>query len=198
MATLKIEVPFEERKRYKEGVVYEDVEPDVEPPTYFDASLKGDIDYFEAYVKKYPLSDPENLERLKGIERALFYTYGDEGNMFMNEAVYMIMINHGYQFSNDLFALLVCGSIYNFIGTEIHNCESKLKDCIEKYQKLEITINNQEELMTQTQSFINYMYDTESNNQQPYQDALLGVPLMIRSFSTRDGEHLFSKFKCYI
>jgi hypothetical protein len=183
--------PFEGRKRYKEGV---DVVPDFEPSTYFDASLKGEIDYFEAYVKKYPPSDPENLSRLEGIEGALFYEYGDEGKMYMNEVVYIIMIIHGYQFSNDLFALLVCGSIYILIGTEIHNYDSKLKDCIEKYQKLEITINGQSELMTQMKSFIHYMYDTESYNQEPLQDALLGVSFSIRSFTTTDDEPLFPNF----
>jgi hypothetical protein len=187
--------PFEGRKRYKEGV---DVVPDFEPSTYFDASLKGDIDYFEAYVKKYPLSDPENLSRLEGIERALFCEYGDEGNMFMNEAIFMILLSYGYEFSNDLFALLVCGSIYNVICDKTHKKYDYLKACIEYYCKLEININDQSELMTQSQSFVHYMYDTESNNQEPLQDALYEIPWTIRSFRTKDDKQFFPKFNCYI
>ena len=63
---------------------------------------------------------------------------------------------------------------------------------------LEININDQSELMDKTNSFIHYMYDTESNNQEPFQDALLGIPFLITSFRTTDGKPLFPKFNCYI
>ena len=190
MTTLeRVENPFDRRKKYK---------VDDEPFTYFDASKTGDITYFEAFVKKYPLSNPENLPRLEGIEGALFYQYGDEDKMYMNEVLYMILISNGYEFSNDLFALLVCGSIYGVICDETDKKYDYLKGCIEYYCKLEININDESELMDKTNSFIHYMYDTESYNQEPYQDALLGIPCTIRSFRTSDGKILFPKFNCYI
>ena len=167
-----------------------------EPSTYYEAS-KGGITYFEEYVKKYPPINPENLPRFKGIEGALFYEYGDEGNMFMNEAIFMILISYGYEFSNDLFALFVCGSIYIEFGNEIQNYHPRLADCIEKYKNLEININDEAELIAQTGSFIHYMYDTESNNQGPYEDALLGIPSSIRSYMNNENKPLFPNFKCY-
>jgi hypothetical protein len=185
---------FEERKRYKGDT--DDL--DIEPFTYFDASKKSDIAYFQAFVEKYPLSNPENLPRLEGIERALFYEYGDEGNMFMNEAIFMILLSYGYEFSNDLFALLVCGSIYSLICDETDNKYDYLKSCIEYYRKLEININDETELMVQTHSFVHYMYDTESNNQEPYQDALLGIPSSIRSYTISKNKPLFPNFNCSI
>jgi len=191
------ENPFEERKRYKGG---DDDDLDIEPFTYFDVSKTCDIAYFQAFVEKYPLSNPENLSRLEGIERALFYEYGDEGNMFMNEAIFMILLSYGYEFSSDLFALLVCGSIYTLMYEDFKKSkiDPNLKACIEYYQKLEININDINELMTQTQSFINYMYDTESNNQEPFQDGLLGIPSSIRSYTISRNKPLFPKFNCYI
>ena len=187
MTTLeRVENPFDRRKKYK---------VDDEPFTYFDASKNGDITYFEAFVKKYPLSNPENLKRLEGIQGALFYEYGDEDNMYKNEVIFMTLLSNGYEFSNDLFALLVCGSIYNVICDETDKKYDYLKACIEYYCKLEININDQSELMDKTNSFIHYMYDTESYNQEPYQDALLGIPCTIRSFRTSDGKQLFPKFK---
>jgi hypothetical protein len=195
METLnEISHPFDGRKKHK---VDDDI-LDIEPPTYFDASKNGDIAYFEAYVKKYNPSNPDNLKRLEGIEGALFYEYGDEDKMYMNEFLYMTLISNGYEFSNDLFALLVCGSIYNVICDETDKKYDYLKACIEYYCKLEININDQSELMVQSNSFIHYMYDTESYNQEPFQDALLGIGYSIRSFRTSDGKLLFPKFKCFI
>jgi hypothetical protein len=195
METLdEISHPFDGRKKYKvDGNII-----DIEPSKYFDASKKCDITYFEAYVKNHPPSNPENIPRLEGIEGALFYEYGDENNMYMNEAIFMILISNGYEFSSDLFALLVCGSIYSVISDETDKKYDYLKACIEYYQKLEININDINELMTQTHSFIHYMYDTESYNQEPFQDALLGIGYSIRSFRTSDGKLLFPKFNCYI
>jgi hypothetical protein len=195
---------FEERKRHK-GDVYlqclddsDDVE--VDPSTYFYVSKKSDITYFQAFVEKYPPSNPENHSRLEGIERALFHPYGDEGNMFMNEAIFMILISNGYEFSNDLFALLVCGSIYTLMYDDFKQSkiDPNLKACVEYYCKLEININNESELMVQSHSFVHYMYDTESNNQEPYQDALLGIPSLIRSYIISKNKPLFPKFNCYI
>lgn len=207
MATFEEEKnTFEGRKRHK-GDVYlqcldycEDLDRkdlDIEPSTYYEAS-KGEITYFEKYVEKYPPSNPENLLRLEGIYGALFHSFGDEDKMYMNEAIFMILIINGYQFSNDLFALFVCGSICIEFGNEIQNFDSRLAACIEKYLNLEINIKDEAELIDQTGSFIHYMYDTESNNQSPYRDALLGIPLSIRSFRTSDGKPLFPGFKCYI
>jgi len=187
---------FDERKRHKAGLDTI-TEIEVDSPTYFEASKKGII-YFEDYVKKYSPSNPENHSRLEGFERALFYPYGDEDKMYMNEAIFMIIISNGYEFSNDLFALLVCGSIYSLICDENDKKYDYLKACIEYYRKLEINIKDIDELMTQTHSFIRYMYDTESNNQEPFQDALLGIPFLITSFRTTDGKPLFPKFNCYI
>ena len=199
--------PFEVRKRHKgegfylqcldecDDLASEDI--DTEPSTYYEAS-KGGIIFFEEYVKKYPPSNPENLSRFKGIEGALFYEYGDEGNMFMNEAIFMILISYGYEFSNDLFALFVCGSIYIEFGNEIQNYHPRLADCIEKYKNLEININDEAELIAQTGSFIHYMYDTESHNQEVYQDALYEIPFTIRSFKTINDEQLFPNFNCYM
>jgi hypothetical protein len=185
---------FEERKRYKGDAG----DLDIEPFTYFDASKTDDISYFQAFVEMYPPSNPENLPRLEGIEGALFYEYGDENNMYKNEAIFMILISNGYEFSSDLFALLVCGSIYSLICDETDKKYDYLKACIEYYCKLEININDIDELMTQTHSFIRYMYDIESNNQEPFQDALLGIHSSIRSFRTKDGDPLFPKFNYYI
>jgi len=185
----EISNPFYGTKRYK---------VDESPFTYFDVSKTCDITDFQAYVEKYPPSNPENLPRLEGINEALFYPYGDENNMYKNEAIFMILICNGYEFSSDLFALLVCGSIYSLICDETDKTYDYLKACIEYYRKLEINIKDIDELMTQTHSFIHYMYDTESNNQEPFQDVLLGIPFSIRSFSTRDGKLLFPKFNSYI
>ena len=118
--------------------------------------------------------------------------------MYKNEVIFMILVLNGYEFSNDLFALLVCGSIYNVISDETDKKYDYLKGCIEYYCKLEVNIKDQDELMTQTHPFIRYMYDTESYNQEPFQDALLGIPWTIRSFSARNEKPLFPKFNCYI
>ena len=107
----------------------------------------------------------------------------------------MTLLSNGYEFSNDLFALLVCGSIYNVICDETDKKYDYLKACIEYYCKLEININDQSELMDKTNSFIHYMYDTESYNQEPFQEALIGIPCTICSFRTSDGKLLFPKFK---
>jgi hypothetical protein len=188
---------FDERKRHKAGLDAITTDINIDPSTYFEASKEGII-YFQDYVKKYIPSNPENHSRLKGIEEALFYEYGDKNNMFMNEVVFMILIIYGYQFSSDLFALLVCGSIYSVICDETDKKYDYLKACIEYYCKLEININDIEELMTQTHSFIRYMYDIESNNQEPFQDALLGIPSSIRSYTISRNKPLFPKFNCYI
>ena len=186
MTTLeRVENPFDRRKKYK---------VDDEPFTYFDASKTGDIAYFEAFVKKHNPSNPDNLPRLEGIEGALFYEYPDD-MMFMNEGFYMILISQGFKFNNDLFALLVLGSIYDFIGKNGIDKNAELKACFEYYQNLDIIIKGEKKLMIQSQFFVHYMYDTESYNQEPYQDALLGIPCTIRSFRTSDGELLFPKFK---
>jgi hypothetical protein len=196
MATLdEISNPFEGRKKHKVDDV---LDIDIEPFTYLDASKKGDITEFQAYVEEHPLSNPDNLSRLEGIEESLFYQYGDENNMYKNEAIFMILISNGYEFSNELFALLVCGSIYNVICDETDKKYDYLKACIEYYINLEINIKDIEELINQSHSFIRYMYDTESYNQEPFQDALLGIPWTIRSFSARNGKPLFPKFNCYI
>jgi hypothetical protein len=190
MATLdEISNPFEGRKKYKVHG---------SPFTYFDVSKTCDITEFQAYVEEHPLSNPDNLSRLEGIEGALFYPYGDENNMYKNEAIFMILVSNGYEFSNDLFALLVCGSIYNVISDETDKKYDYLKACIEYYINLEINIKDIDELMIQSHSFIRYMYDTESYNQEPFQDALLGIGYSIRSFRTSDGKLLFPKFNCYI
>jgi len=190
MSTLEIVVnPFEERKRYKVD--------DDEPFTYFDASKTGDITYFKAFVEKYSLSNPENLPRLEGIEEALFHSYPDD-MMFMNEGFYMILISQGFKFNNDLFALLVLGSIYDFIGKNCIDKNAKLKDCFDHYQNLDVIIKDEENLIIKSQSFVHYMYDNESNNQEPYQFALEGIPCTIHSFRTSNGKLLFPKFKYFI
>ena len=176
---------FEKRKRYK---------VDDEPSTYFGASKTGDIGYFQTFVEKNPLSNPENLSRLEGIEGALFHSYPDD-MMFMNEGFYMILISQDFKFNNDLFALLVLGSIYDFIGKNGIDKNAELKACFEYYQNLDVIINDEENLIIKSQSFVHYMYDNESNNQEPFQDALLGIPCTIRSFRTSDGKLLFPKFK---
>jgi len=198
--------PFEERKRHKGEGFYlqclddcDDLDSedlDCEPSTFYEAS-KGGIIFFEEYVKKYIPPNPENLPRLEGIEGALFHSYGDGDKMYMNEAIFMILIINGYQFSNDLFALFVCGSIYIEFGDEIQNYDPRLADCIEKYINLEINIKDETELIAQTGSFIHYMYDNESNNQGPYEDALLGIPSSIRSYMNNENKPLFPKFNCY-
>ena len=189
MTTLeRVENPFDRRKKYK---------VDDEPFTYFDASKNGDITYFEAFVKKYNPSNPENLPRLEGIEGALFYEYPDD-MMFMNEGFYMILISQGFKFNNDLFALLVLGSIYGFIGKNGINKNAELKACFEYYQNLDVIIKDEENLIIKSQSFVHYMYDNKSNNQEPYQFALEGIPCMIRSFRTSNGKLLFPKFKYFI
>ena len=186
MTTLeRVENPFDRRKKYK---------VDDEPFTYFDASKNGDITYFEAFVKKYNPSNPENLPRLEGIEGALFYEYPDD-MMFMNEGFYMILISQGFKFNNDLFALLVLGSIYDFIGKNGIDKNAELKACFEYYQNLDIIIKGEKELMIQSQSFVHYMYDTECHNQEEYQCALEEIPITISSFRTIDGKQLFPKFK---
>lgn len=162
-------------------------------PKYILASFLGAQD-FEQFVKSYPPSNPENLSKLDGIEEALFYSYPDD-MMFMNEGVFMILISHGFKFNNDLFALLVLGSIYDFIGKNGIDKNPELKACFEYYQQLEIIIKGEKELMTQSQSFINYMYDTESHNQEAYQVALEGIPIIISSFRTSDRKRLFPKFR---
>lgn len=193
METLNdISHPFEGRKKLKVDGVVLDIK---EPFTYFDASKKCDITYFQSFVEKYPPSRPENLTRLEGLEEALFHSYGDDGNMLMNEGFYMILISHGFKFNNDLFALLVLGSIYDFIGQKGIAQNPELKACFEYYRNLEINVKDEAELMVQSQSFVQYMYNTESYNQEPYQDALLGIPSSIRSFRTSDGKLLFPKFK---
>lgn len=148
---------------------------------------------FEDYVKLNPPSNPENKELTKDIEQALFHPYDDE-MIFMNEGVFIILIENGYTFDNDLFALLVIGSIFDFIGIKGIDENPKLKACFEYYQNLEIKIKGEEELITQSQSFVHYMYDTKSNNQEPYQNALVNIPIIISSFRTNSGKILFPKF----
>jgi hypothetical protein len=194
METLnEISHPFNGRKRSKvDGDIL-----DIEPFTYFDALKNGDIAYFESYVKKYNPSRPENLPRLKGFEEALFHSYDDD-MMFMNEGFYMILISQGFKFNNDLFALLVLGSIYDFIGKDGIDKNAELKACFEYYQNLDVIIKGEKELIAQSQSFVDYMYDTECHNQVAYQCALEGIPITISSFRTSDGKQLFPKFKFYI
>jgi len=177
---------FEERKKYKWNFF--------EASTYIDSSKKGNISDFETYVKMYPLSNPDNHSKLKGIEKALFYTYDDD-MMFMNEGVFLILISNGFKFNNNLFALLVLGSIYDFIGEKCIAENVELKACFDYYQQLDVKIKGEPELIIESQSFVHYMYDTESHNQEPYQDALLGIPLTIISFRTSNGKRLFPKFK---
>lgn len=161
-------------------------------PSYFLASFLGP-ESFEAYVKLNPPTNPENKELTKDIEQALFYSYPDD-MMFMNEAVFMILISHGFKFDNNLFALLVLGSIYDFVGVRGISQNSQLNACFTFYQNLEIKIKGDLNLMVQSQSFIRYMYYIESYNQQPYQDALERIPATISSFSTSSGKILFPKF----
>lgn len=161
-------------------------------PSYILASFLGP-ESFQAYVKLNPPSNPENKELTKDIEQALFNPYPDD-MVFMNEAVFMILISHGFKFDNNLFALLVLGSIYEFVGVQGIDKNDELKACFEYYQKLEIKIKGEKDLMDQSQSFVHYMYDTKSHNQQPYQDALENIPSIISSFRTNSGKKLFPKF----
>ena len=86
MATLdEISNPFEGRKKYKVHG---------SPFTYFDVSKTCDITEFQAYVEEHPLSNPDNLSRLEGIEEALFYPYGDENNMYKNELTGVVQMHH--------------------------------------------------------------------------------------------------------
>ena len=140
------------------------------------------------------MSNPENLPRLEGIEEALFHSYPDD-MMFMNEGFYMILISQGFKFNNDLFALLVLGSIYDFIGKNCIDKNAKLKDCFDHYQNLDVIIKDEENLIIKSQSFVHYMYDTECHNQEEYQFALEEIPITISSFRTIDGKQLFPKFK---
>lgn len=161
-------------------------------PSYLLASFLGP-ESFEAYVKKNPPTNPENKELTKDIEQALFNPYPDD-MVFMNEAVFMILISHGFKFDNNLFALFVLGSIYDFICARGISQNSELNACFEYYQNLEIKIKGEEELITQSQSFVHYMYDTESHNQQLYENALQNIPSIISSFKTNSGKILFPKF----
>jgi hypothetical protein len=161
--------------------------------TYIEDSKTCDITYFQAIVEENPPSRPENLPRLKGMEEALFYSYDDD-MMFMNEGFYMILISQGFKFNNELFALLVLGSIYDFIGKDGIDKNAELKACFEYYQNLDVIIKGEKELITQSQSFVHYMYDTESYNQQPYQEAFENIPSIISSFRTNNGKKLFPKF----
>lgn len=162
-------------------------------PKYILASFLGAQD-FEQFVISYPPSNPENRSKLDGIEEALFHSYPDD-MMFMNEGVFMILISHGFKFNNDLFALLVLGSIYDFIGEKGIAKNLELKACFEYYQQLDVKIEGEKELMTQSQSFVHYMYDTESHNQEAYQSALERIHITISSFRTGNGKQLFPKFK---
>jgi hypothetical protein len=162
-------------------------------PKYILASFLGAQD-FEKFVKSYPPSNPENLSKLDGIEEALFHSYPDD-MMFMNEGVFMILISHGFKFNNDLFALLVLGSIYEIIGKNGIAENPELKACFEYYQQLDVKIEGEKELITQSQSFVHYMYDTESHNQEAYQSALERIPIIISSFRTGNGKQLFPNFK---
>ena len=186
MATLdEISNPFEGRKKYKVHG---------SPFTYFDVSKTCDITEFQAYVEEHPLSNPDNLSRLEGIEGVLFYEYRDD-MMFMNEGFYIILISGCFKFNNYLFALLVLGSIYDFIGKNGIDKNAELKACFEYYQNLDVIIKGEKELIIQSQSFVHYMYDTECHNQEEYQCALEEIPITISSFRTIDGKQLFPKFK---
>ena len=160
-------------------------------PSYLLASFLGPKS-FEDYVNENPPTSPEKKELTKNIEQALFYPYSDD-MMFMNEAVFMILISNGYKFDNNLFALLVLGSIYDFIGTQGIAENVELKACFEYYQKLDVKIKGEQDLIDQSQSFVHYMYDTESHNQQPYQEALENISSIISSFRTNSGKKLFPK-----
>ena len=160
--------------------------------SYILASFLG-LESFEDYVKINPPTSPEKKELTKNIEQALFYSYPDN-MIFMNEAVFMILISNGYKFDNNLFALLVLGSINDFIGIQGISENVELKACFEYYQKLDVKIKGDQDLIDQSQSFVHYMYDTKSYNQQPYQEALENIPSIISSFRTNSGKKLFPKF----
>jgi hypothetical protein len=166
------------------------------PDTYLEASYMG-LDYFKNYVQENSPKLIKNKSRLENIEKVLFHSYGDK-IMYMNEAVFVILILNGYQFDNNLFALLVLGSICDLFGLDYIEQNGELFHLFEYYKNLEINIKDEKDLMCKMQSFVHYMYDNESHNQELYMNELVGLPATIRSFKFCNRELIFSNFKCYI